>query len=194
MHAFYVISSALFAASYAKILIPSYTPSSADPTITNAPQVNFELLRKQNDNRFMGWVSLSEGYWESEQCNAGYTFFETSDIWQCCQTTSVGCNLRYIPIGCASGSLIYSLRSTGTKQIATYACHSIFTDPQFQSYSFCNTGYMYENTQDPDPLTNIFCGTKEENWSYYRQKPVELTSTTRPSMKFLRSLPYMIAH
>ena len=80
MHAFCVISSALFAASYAKILEPSYTPSSADPTITKAPQVNFKLLRKQNDNRFIGWLSLSDSIWESEQCSTGLTFF-SDHLW-----------------------------------------------------------------------------------------------------------------
>jgi len=193
MYAPYVITSALLTASYAKLLVVSKTPSSSDPTITEAPRVNFELLRRQNDGRFMGWISDSAGSWSSQQCNSGLTYFETSSNWACCTTKSAGCKLKYEAIGCVSGSLIYSLASTGTEQRATYACHSIFTDPIYQTHTFCNTAYVYENMQDPAPLTRIVCGTKIENWSYYRQKPAESTpsTTTAQGMKYARSLTYI---
>lgn len=36
---------------------------------------------------------------------------------------------------------------------------------------------MFENSADSDPLTNIFCGVSSLNWSYFRARPAEATST-----------------
>ncbi|KAF2792165.1 hypothetical protein K505DRAFT_56910 [Melanomma pulvis-pyrius CBS 109.77] len=172
MRSSFVFSSALFTASYA--LAPSCTPSSADPTITSAPEVNFELMRKQNDNRFMGWLSLSGGSYSSKQCDVGGTLYQTASLWRCCATSVAACD---IPIGCISGSLIYSLASTGTRQLGTFGCNQIYTEAEDQSFTICNTGFLYENTQDSDPRTNVFCGISSVNWSYYRVKPDLSTST-----------------
>lgn len=172
MRSSFAFSSALFTASYA--LAPSCTPSSADPTITSAPEVNFELMRKQNDNRFMGWLSLSGGSYSSKQCDVGGTLYQTASLWRCCATSVAACD---IPIGCISGSLIYSLASTGTRQLGTFGCNQIYTEAEDQSFTICNTGFLYENTQDSDPRTNVFCGISSVNWSYYRVKPDLSTST-----------------
>jgi hypothetical protein len=59
------ISSALVSSSLAALL-PA-TPV-ADAVITPGP--NIELLRKQNDIRYMGYISYTEG-WTSEICDVG---------------------------------------------------------------------------------------------------------------------------
>jgi hypothetical protein len=179
MRTFFVLSSALFKAIYANVIVPSNTPSSADPTITKAPQVNFELLRRQNDQRFMGWLSLSGGSYASEDCDVGGTVYQTDDRWRCCPVTANGCD---IPVGCVSGSLIYSFASSGTLQRGTYACTDIYTGAAAQSWTICNTGFLYENTQDPNPQTNIFCSSESLNWSVYRVKP-EVSTSSRQGMK-----------
>lgn len=174
MRTFFVLSSALFEAIYANVIALSNTPSSADPTITKAPEVNYELLRRQNDQRFMGWLSLSGGSYSSVNCDVGGTVYQTDDRWRCCPATSNGCEM---PVSCVSGSLIYSFASTGTLQRGTYACTDIYTGAAAQFWTICNTGFLYENTQDSDPQTNIFCSSESLNWSVYRAKPEASTSS-----------------
>ncbi|KAF1960514.1 hypothetical protein CC80DRAFT_258450 [Byssothecium circinans] len=60
-------------------------------------------------------------------------------------------------------------------------------DPTDSTFSVCNTGFLYENTADPDALTNIFCGVSSVNWSYYRVRP-DITSPT-PSPRSPQSTP-----
>lgn len=105
--------ASLLAASYANV---QPTPSTSDPTITPAPAVPIELLRKQNGNRFMGWIEY-DGEWTTRQCDIGGTLYQSGDYWRCCATTIASCN---VPVGCISGSLIYSF-STGTVDRGTYA-------------------------------------------------------------------------
>ena len=183
MHVFYLINSALFAVGYAKVLVLSRTSQFADPTITEAPQIDLELLRRQNSDRFIGWLQDSNS-WDSRQCVTGLTYFQSNTRWACCTTTSTGCDLRTLPIGCITGSLIYSLISaTGTQQRTTIACTSIWNDPTDRSLTVCNTAYVYEYLQDKDPATRIVCGDTGENRSYYRQQPAGIvtgTSTFNP--------------
>ncbi|KAF2261543.1 hypothetical protein CC78DRAFT_349930 [Lojkania enalia] len=155
-----------FAASSANVL-PS--PSISDPTITPPPQSpNIELLRKQNDNRFMGWISYSFWGWSSERCNLGGTLYQSGDYWRCCATTDDGCN---VPLGCVGGSLVYSI-TTGTEPSRTTVdCTSVYTSSIYSTYTICNSGFLYENTDDSSPQTNIFCGDESVNWSYYRVIP-----------------------
>ena len=168
MRTFFVSSSALFGAIYANVIVPSNTPSSADPTITSAPRVNIELLRRQNDQRFMGWLSLSDGDYSSADCASGATLSQAGDYWRCCLTAAEGCDM---PVSCRSGSLIYSFASTGTLQRGTYACTDIYTGAEAQSWTICNTGLLFENTQDSNARTNLFCSSESLNWSLYRAKP-----------------------
>ncbi|PSN69256.1 hypothetical protein BS50DRAFT_586588 [Corynespora cassiicola Philippines] len=156
-----VMSSALFSGSYAALLA---TPVASDPTITAAPAIPVELLRKQNNDRFMGWV-FESSEWMSRTCDIGGTYYQSGDYWRCCATTLAGCD---VPIGCVAGSLLYSVTS-GTQSIATFACTDVYEDAA--EYTICNTGYMYENTADAQPATNVFCGISSLNWSYYRVQP-----------------------
>jgi hypothetical protein len=105
MHAKLLVGSALFTRTFAAIVTPS--ASTADATITPGPQI--ELLRKQNDDRFMGWVSYEGIGWSSERCVAGATYYQTDNHWRCCAATVAGCD---IPQACVNGNLIYSISST----------------------------------------------------------------------------------
>lgn len=107
--------SVLFASSLASIVTPSI--DAADPTITHGP--NYELFRKQNNDRFMGWVEY-EGTWTTQNCDAGVTYFQSAGHWRCCATTAAGCD---IPKACVSGNLIYDgsvLGSTGSLTFPWY--------------------------------------------------------------------------
>lgn len=162
------ISILSFATAVSANALLKPSPATSDPTITPAPQVHAELFRKQNNNRFMGWVSYSSG-WSSRQCDIGGTLYQSGDYWRCCATTVASCN---VPVGCISGSLIYSF-TTGTVSRRTYGCNEIYTASADQSFTICNTGFMFENTMDSSPQTNVFCGISSVNWSYYRVKPEE---------------------
>ena len=93
------------------------TSAAPDSIVTKAPDIPIELLRKQNNDRYMGWVQIS-GTWLSRSCDLGGTYFESGDYWRCCATTNDGCNA---PIGCITGSLIYSVRNSGTISYITEA-------------------------------------------------------------------------
>ncbi|KAH7359557.1 hypothetical protein BKA66DRAFT_230658 [Pyrenochaeta sp. MPI-SDFR-AT-0127] len=181
-----LIGSALFSGSLAAGLAP--TRSTSDATITPGPQL--ELLRKQNDNRYIGWVSWN-GLWSSEQCDVGGTYYQTSDFWRCCATTANGCARGDIPIGCISGSLIYpATGSSLSSSLVTWPCTSIFTELTDRSFTICNTVFMYENERDSDPLTNVNCGVSSLNWSYYRVQPSPTTTpVTRSPSPSVRSTP-----
>ncbi|OAG04029.1 uncharacterized protein CC84DRAFT_1261047 [Paraphaeosphaeria sporulosa] len=167
-------SYALFACySLAELL--TATREASDPTITTAPNIPIELLRKQAvGDRFIGWISI-DGEWTSRSCDVGGTYFQSDEIWKCCATTLDGCNA---PVGCAAGSLIYSIYTSSSYSYTTIACTEAYDDPDATSWSVCNTGLMYENTADFDPVTNIFCGASASRFTYYRVRPSESTSSS----------------
>ncbi|PVI04534.1 hypothetical protein DM02DRAFT_725695 [Periconia macrospinosa] len=179
---------ALFASfSFARLLTP--TPAVSDPTITPAPEVPMELFRKQNDNRFVGWVSLF-GSWTARTCNIGYTYYQAGSVWRCCSTAYPGCN---VPVACVSGSLIFRISTSGTQTstLTTIGCTSGVTDPVDLSYSACNTGLLYESAEaaGTDARTNIFCGPSSLILSYYRVRPGSTTTTTPSSTTTSTSTP-----
>jgi hypothetical protein len=153
-----VISYAFLSGAYANVLLQP-SPAVSDPMITPAPRIPAALLRKQNDERFMGYLQYSSGaQWSSEDCDIGGTLYQSGDIWRCCSTTANGC---VGPVGCISGSLIYDFGTTGTYTgEATYACSEVYTDTSESYYSICNTGFLFENTEDSSPQTNVFCGAR----------------------------------
>ncbi|KAL5394498.1 hypothetical protein PMIN02_004894 [Paraphaeosphaeria minitans] len=167
-------SSVLFACfSLAELL--TATREASNPTITTAPNIPIELLRKQAvGDRFIGWISI-DGEWASRSCEVGGTYFQSDEIWKCCPTTLDGCNA---PIGCAAGRLIYSIYTSSSHSYTTIACTEAYDDPDATSWSVCNTGLMYENTADFDPVTNIFCGASASRFTYYRVRPSESTSSS----------------
>ena len=171
------ISYALFSGAYANVVLQP-SPAVADPTITAPPISPAELLRRQNDERFMGWLQYSSGAeWSSEDCDVGGTLYQSGDNWRCCSTTANGCSG---PVGCISGSLIYDMGTTGTNTgQSTYACSAVYTGSAEAQYSLCNTGFLFQNTADSDPQTNVFCGISANNWSYYRQKPDDPTTSSK---------------
>jgi hypothetical protein len=121
-------SFALFSRCYANaVLQPS--PVAADPTITPGPKIPTELLLRQNDDRFMGWIQWN-GQWTSRQCEVGGTLFQTEDFWRCCATTAAGSECE-IPVGCVSGSLIYDLGTfaSGSATRGTFAWYVNFAIP-----------------------------------------------------------------
>jgi hypothetical protein len=58
----------LVSSSYAATLVASPVASTSDALITPGPQI--ELLRKQNDISYMGWISYN-GTWSTEVCDPG---------------------------------------------------------------------------------------------------------------------------
>ncbi|UPX20720.1 uncharacterized protein EKO05_0010945 [Ascochyta rabiei] len=169
MHTTFLIGSALFSRSLAAILTPSAAAS--DPTITPGPEI--ELLRKQNDDRYMGWLSY-DGVWSTQRCDAGATYFQTGGHWRCCATTAAGCD---IPQACVNGNLVYSISSTAL----TIPCTSAYSALTDRSFTVCNTAFMYENQQDSSPQTNVNCGVSSLNWSYYRVQPEDAKTTSASS-------------
>ncbi|KAF9693921.1 hypothetical protein EKO04_007981 [Ascochyta lentis] len=165
MHSTFFVGLTLFVCSLAAILTPS------DPTITPGPQI--DLLRKQNDDRYMGWLSY-DGAWSTQRCDAGATYFQSGGHWRCCATTAAGCD---IPQACVNGNLIYSISSTAL----TIPCTSAYSALTDRSFTICNTAFMYENQQDSSPQTNVNCGVSSLNWSYYRVQPEEAKTTSQPS-------------
>ena len=69
-----LISSLVTAASAGAVFQP------ADPTITPGPRVNYELFRKQDNNRFIGFISQSSGY-TALSCSVGDRVWETNSLW-----------------------------------------------------------------------------------------------------------------
>lgn len=62
------LGAALVSSSYAATFVASPVVSTSDALITPGPQI--ELLRKQNDISYMGWVSFN-GTWSTEVCDPG---------------------------------------------------------------------------------------------------------------------------
>ncbi|KAH6611919.1 hypothetical protein C7974DRAFT_87396 [Boeremia exigua] len=174
MHSKALVASALFSSSLASIVTPSV--SAADPTITPGP--NIELLRKQNDARFMGWVSIS-GVWTSQQCELGASLYQSGGHWRCCATTAAGCD---IPQACVNGNLIFDGALLGSSTSLTFPCTSVYDDPTDRSFTVCNTAFLYENEQDSSPQTNVNCGVSSVNWSYWRVQPEAAKTTAAPSI------------
>ncbi|OCL00579.1 uncharacterized protein K441DRAFT_651553 [Cenococcum geophilum 1.58] len=133
--------------------------------ITPAP-----ILQRQNDAAFMGYFSTN-GTWTSLDCNSGLTWYQSGNYAQCCPTTVASC---IAPTGCISGSQIYPRSGT----VTTVACTDNYDN---LAWSICNTIFIYENTADSNPHTDIVCGNSPVNWSYYRQIPTSATSSSESS-------------
>ncbi|OCK76997.1 hypothetical protein K432DRAFT_407702 [Lepidopterella palustris CBS 459.81] len=139
---------------------------SPEAQITPAP-----LLPRQNDAAFMGYFS-TDGTWSSLDCDPGLTWYQSGDYAQCCPTTIASC---LAPTGCISGSQIYPWSGS----VTTIACTDNYDN---LAWSVCNTIFIYENTADSNPHTDIVCGKNAVNWSYYRQTPTTpSTSSETPS-------------
>ncbi|KAF2653468.1 hypothetical protein K491DRAFT_717973 [Lophiostoma macrostomum CBS 122681] len=136
----------------------------ADPTITPPA-----ILPRQNADNFIGWLSYN-GTWGSEVCDPGATWYQDGSYAQCCPTSLPSCSA---PTACVSGSLIYPLPDQSTT--STIACTENYNDTQV---SMCNTVFIYENTDDSSPQTDIVCGAAAVNWSYYRSIAASLTETS----------------
>lgn len=184
MHAHMLIGSALVSSSLAVFVKPSAVEPTSPALITPGPQI--ELLRKQNNDRFMGWIEFSST-WTSMTCSPGNTYYQTGSYWACCATSRAGC--ANMVVGCVNGNMIYSTMGTATGTgggLVTRACTQIWTASEDRSYTVCNTGFLYENSLDSNPKSNIFCGLVSSNWSYYRQAPattqVSSPRSTPPSV------------
>ncbi|KAF1930524.1 uncharacterized protein M421DRAFT_376078 [Didymella exigua CBS 183.55] len=155
LHKIIASASALLQLSNAKL---------ADPTIT-APAV----LPRQNSDAFIGYLELSNT-WTSISCNSGLTWYQSGQYAQCCPETETHC---YAPTACVGGSQIYTYPDSSS--VRTIACTENY---QNAAISICNTIFIFENTHDSNPRTNINCGDSSANWSYYRDVPLEATATT----------------
>ncbi|KAH9862677.1 hypothetical protein J1614_010770 [Plenodomus biglobosus] len=142
----------------------------ADPTITSPA-----LLPRQNNDRFIGWVE-SDNTWYSETCSSGLTWYQDGKYAQCCATTLEGCPA---PTACIQGTMVYPLPSLSTT--ISIACTENFNDTRM---SICNTAFIFENTGDSDPKTDIVCGNSAVNWSYYRSIPASATEVIVSSNAF----------
>lgn len=69
MFAYLLIGTALVSSCGAALLASSPIVSTSDALITPGPQI--ELLKKQNDQRYMGWVADSKGAWSTDICDLG---------------------------------------------------------------------------------------------------------------------------
>ncbi|KAH8709986.1 hypothetical protein GQ44DRAFT_763285 [Phaeosphaeriaceae sp. PMI808] len=167
------IGSALVLSSLAS-LVPTPAAEESEALITPGPQI--ELLKKQNDLQYIGWVQFSS-IWSTEKCDPGNTYYQAGGQWACCTTTRAGC--LNMPINCVNGNMIYRATATGstslTNTLITRACTQIWTAASDASFSICNTAFMYENDRDSSPKANIICGVSSLNWSYYRNQPSSAT-------------------
>ncbi|KAF2852545.1 hypothetical protein T440DRAFT_30098 [Plenodomus tracheiphilus IPT5] len=149
----------------------------ADPTITSPA-----VLPRQNNDRFIGWVE-SDNTWYSETCSSGLTWYQDGKYAQCCATTLQGCPA---PTACVQGTMIYPFPSLSTT--ISIACTENYNDTRF---SICNTAFIFENTGDSSPNTDIVCGHSSVNWSYYRSIPASATEVVVSSNAF--SIPQVVS-
>jgi hypothetical protein len=129
----------LVSGSLAAVPTASPATSALEAVITQGPS-HIELMRRQNDVRYMGWIAYNNT-WTSEICEAGmsslhahleqqrltlisgntyFQNFQTPGQWACCATTKAGCS--NLPIGCLNGNLLYRNLAT-----ASSATNSVFT-------------------------------------------------------------------
>ncbi|UPX11990.1 uncharacterized protein EKO05_0002568 [Ascochyta rabiei] len=139
----------------------------ADPTITTAA-----VLPRQNSDNFIGYLELNST-WNSFDCDPGLTWFQSGQYAQCCPATRPSC---YAATACFGGSQIYTYPDRSS--VRTIACTANYGNAKV---SICNTIYIYENTQDSNPKTNINCGDSSVNWSYYRDIPASATGIVNTS-------------
>ncbi|KAF1913315.1 hypothetical protein BDU57DRAFT_351297 [Ampelomyces quisqualis] len=187
MLTFLALGTALIPSSYAGAMVASPIVSTSDALITPGPQI--ELLRKQNDISYMGWVSYN-GTWSTEICDPGNTYYQADGQWACCATTKAGCT--NLAVGCQDGNMLYRNTASGSLSgsLSSRACTAIWTASTDRSFSLCNTAFMFENEGDSNPKVNIVCGVSALNWSYYRQAPQRaLETTTSRSSPFSSLLP-----
>ncbi|KAJ8108212.1 hypothetical protein OPT61_g8333 [Boeremia exigua] len=152
------IRSALFATS---VLWQLTAAKPADPTITTAA-----VLPRQNSDNFIGYLEVNNT-WSSLQCDAGLTWYQSGQYAQCCPETLTHC---YAPTACVGGSQIYTYPDITS--VRTIACTENYNNA---ALSICNTIFIYENSLDSNPRTNINCGDTRANWSYYRDIPASAT-------------------
>ncbi|KAH5142113.1 hypothetical protein HBH70_081440 [Parastagonospora nodorum] len=173
-----VILSALISSSIAALL-PSAVEPASDALITPGPQI--ELVRRQNDQRYMGWVADEAGAWSTEICDLGNKYYQDASRWGCCATTRSDCGAN-LAVGCVNGNMIYRATASGSESLSnsliTLVCTSIWTASTDRSFSLCNTAYMFENERDSNSKVNIVCGVSSLDWTYYRTAPVAATETT----------------
>lgn len=115
MFARVALGSALISSSLAIAVAPSAVQPDSEALITPAPQV--ELLKRQNNDRFMGWIQYTSDFWSSQTCATGNTYYQSGDYWACCATSRAGC--LNMPIGCVSGNMIFRASATATSQSAS---------------------------------------------------------------------------
>lgn len=157
----------------------------ADPTITAAA-----VLPRQNKDNFIGYLernntcrsndnrlehALTTPIGTSLDCDPGLTWYQSGEYAQCCPETLTHC---YAPTACVRGSQIYTYPDLTS--VRTIACTENYNNA---ALSICNTIFIYENSQDSKPKTNINCGDSSANWSYYRNVPATETEqvTSSPS-------------
>jgi hypothetical protein len=119
------ISSALVSGSFAALLPASPVDSSPEALVTPGPS-HYELLRKQNDIRYVGWKF--DPTWVADSCAAGMSaihacikdililplgsmYFATTGTWNCC---SAGISCQTMPVGCAGSQLVYRISASGS--------------------------------------------------------------------------------
>lgn len=68
----------------------------------------------------------------------------------------------------------------GLRILTTYST-DVYPDATDASFTVCNTAFMYENSQDSSPQTNVNCGVSSLNWSYYRVQPDAAKTTASQS-------------
>lgn len=83
----------------------------------------------------------------------------------------------YAATACVGGSQIYTYPDLSSK--TTIACTDNYNNA---ALSICNTIFIYENTLDSNPRTNINCGDSKANWSYYRDLPASATEQAGSSI------------
>ncbi|KAF2621541.1 hypothetical protein BU25DRAFT_237116 [Macroventuria anomochaeta] len=139
----------------------------ADPTITPAA-----VLPRQNSDKFIGYLEFNNT-WTSLNCEPGLTWYQSGQYAQCCPETLAHC---YAPTACVRGSQIYTYPDISS--VRTIACTENYNNA---ALSICNTIFIYENSQDSNPRTNINCGDSSANWSYYRDIPTTEEVNTSPA-------------
>lgn len=82
------------------------------------------------------------------------------------------------------GSQIYTYPDISS--VRTIACTENYNNA---ALSICNTIYIFENSQDSDPKTNINCGDKSVNWSYYRDLPASATGEVSATSSTIDTAP-----
>jgi hypothetical protein len=127
MYSHLILGASLISQGLAAVVAHSPSDSATPAHITPGPQV--ELLRKQNNDRFMGYVELTPNTWTSLTCASGNTVYQTGDYWACCATTRTGCLPQSMPIACVAGNMVFRAATTGSVSLT----NSLVTKPWYVS-------------------------------------------------------------